>query len=300
MKECANTDDSSEVGQGFRHILWTAGKRALNGGIPGLIAMVFQVILLMWLRTTVNYQYKNGGTLYEAMTMLYAAGGIARFYMGIEWALIVGPLSRFGDTAANEGGLTLFAGLPITVATALVSCLAASWRIVIHPIQNIKTVLQTDGVAGWTILANKIDSTGYISLWDGALGNSAATWMGHFPSFTVWNYLDRVIPKQDLTFIQTLCRNAGIGFCSSFVADCVSNSMRVITIAKSTSVTDISYSEAAFGVIEVDGLWGLLGRGLGAKILCNGISAMLFSVLWKYLQDRMGKSESPPNKKKQA
>lgn len=165
MKECDNTDDSSEVDQGCRHILWTAGrrfarvphstdfvgcagKRALNGGIPGLIAMVFQVILLIWLRTTVNYQYKNGGTLYEAMTVLYAAGGIARFYMGIEWALIVGPLSRFGDTAANEGGLALFAGLPITVATALASCLAASWRIVIHPIQNIKTVLQTDGVTG--------------------------------------------------------------------------------------------------------------------------------------------------------
>merc|ERR1712070_92984 len=100
-----NQSGSTEARKGLQQILWTAGKRALSGGIPGLIAMFFQVFLLMWLRTTVNYQYKNGGTLYEAMSALYAAGGVARFYMGIEWALIIGPLSRFGDTAANEGGL---------------------------------------------------------------------------------------------------------------------------------------------------------------------------------------------------
>ena len=35
-----------------------AAKRALGGGIPGAVAMVLQVLLLMWLRTTMNYQYR--------------------------------------------------------------------------------------------------------------------------------------------------------------------------------------------------------------------------------------------------
>ena len=36
----------------------------------------------MWLRTTMNYQYANGGTLGEAIGKLYKEGGIGRFYRG--------------------------------------------------------------------------------------------------------------------------------------------------------------------------------------------------------------------------
>lgn len=35
-----------------------AGKRALGGGLPGAAAMGVQVLSLMWLRTTVNYQVR--------------------------------------------------------------------------------------------------------------------------------------------------------------------------------------------------------------------------------------------------
>ena len=41
---------------GYRSILTKAGKRALGGGIPGFLAMIVQVVALMWLRTLVNYQ----------------------------------------------------------------------------------------------------------------------------------------------------------------------------------------------------------------------------------------------------
>ena len=34
-------------------------------------------------------------------------------------------------------------------------------------------------------------------------------------------------------------------------------------------------------------MWGLFGRGLGTKILSNGISAMLFSVLWRYFEQKL-------------
>lgn len=42
-----------------------------------------------------------------------------------------------------------------------------------------------------------------------------------------------------------------------------------------------------FSVIQSDGVWGLFGRGLGTKILSNGISAMLFSVLWRYFEQKL-------------
>jgi len=50
-------------------------------------------------------------------------------------------------------------------------------------------------------------------------------------------------------------------------------------------------------VIQSDGIWGLLGRGLGTKIVSNGISAMLFSVLWRYFEQKLrDRSSSKKNK----
>ena len=41
-----------------------------------------------------------------------------------------------------------------------------------------------------------------------------------------------------------LVRRAGIGFCSSFASDCVSNGMRVVKTYKQTSLVPLSYAEA--------------------------------------------------------
>ncbi len=42
------------IGEVFQY----AGKQALRGGLPGAAAMVAQVGSLMWMRTTMNYQYR--------------------------------------------------------------------------------------------------------------------------------------------------------------------------------------------------------------------------------------------------
>merc|ERR1712216_392726 len=43
-------------------ILEKASARAFRGGLAGMGAMVIQVFSFMWLRTTMNYQYRYGGT----------------------------------------------------------------------------------------------------------------------------------------------------------------------------------------------------------------------------------------------
>ena len=47
-----------------------------------------------------NYQYRHGTSTSAAMRHLFKEGGITRFYRGLPFALIQGPMSRFGDTAA--------------------------------------------------------------------------------------------------------------------------------------------------------------------------------------------------------
>ena len=95
----------------------------------------------------------------------------------------------------------------------------------------------------------------------------------------------------EYTGVRKLARNAGIGFCSSFVSDCFSNGMRVVTVTKQSSKVQVGYAEVARSIIKTDGVWGLVGRGLGTKILSNGISAMLFSVMWRRFTEILAERE---------
>ena len=99
---------SAKEGPDFGAILSKAASRALPSGAAGGAAMGLNIMCLMWMRTTVNYQYRYGTGTLTAIKTLYEDGGrglkgITRFYRGLVPALFQGPLSRFGDTAANTG-----------------------------------------------------------------------------------------------------------------------------------------------------------------------------------------------------
>ena len=65
------------------------------------------------------------------------------------------------------------------------------------------------------------------------------------------------------------------------MSDVVSNVIRVLKTTVQTAEVSISYTEAAKQVIEKEGVIGLFTRGLGTRLLTNGIQASLFSVVWK-------------------
>ena len=102
-----------------------AGKRALGGGRQGATAGVVQVVSMMWLRTTMNYQYRYGTGTKEAMSTLWKQGGIGRFYQGLPYAIMQAPLSRFGDTAANTGVLALLEALAPDMAIGMKTAFAS-------------------------------------------------------------------------------------------------------------------------------------------------------------------------------
>ena len=247
----------------------------------------------MWLRTTMNYQYRYGHTLSEALALLYADGGIPRFYQGLLPALIQGPLSRFCDTAANVGVLSVLdsfastAALPIAVKTIVASASAALSRVLLMPVDTLKTTLQVEGSrAGMNLLAQKIRNGGPMVLFDGALASLAAIFVGHYPWFVTFNTLDTLLPGAGGTSAAgTALRNGLMGCLSTIVADCCANSMRVVKTAKQTHpVAGVSYQEVVMQILAQDGLHGLLFRGLKTRLLVNILQGTLFSVLWRMLQ----------------
>ena len=264
--------------------------KAFKGGISGAIAMVCQVGSLMWLRTTMNYQYRYGYSTKIAIKKLYKEGGVRRFYRGIGPALFQGPLSRFGDTAANVGMLTLLndhektKNLPILFKSVCASGAAALWRINIMPIDTLKTSLQVNGSDGISKLRTKFKINGIRVFYHGALGAFGATYVGHFPWFFTYNYLDEKLNTYD-SKMKTFCRNAFIGFCSSVVSDTCSNSIRVLKTTRQTYEIPISYLDAAKEIVKKDGIGSLFGRGLKTRIIANGFQGMMFTVLWKYMME---------------
>ena len=276
--------DESE--KDFKSILNNSAKKALGGGVAGASAMGCQVLSLMWLRTTMNYQYRYGTSTKTAIQSLYKDGGIKRFYRGVSPALLQGPLSRFGDTAANTGVLELLNSyektkdLPLSAKTLCASFMAALWRVNLMPIDTLKTTLQVNGKEGLSMLAKKTRNNGAGVFYHGTVATFSATYVGHFPWFYTYNYLDNSIPKQD-TMIKNLTRNAVIGFTSSVISDSISNSIRVLKTTRQTYDRPISYLEAGKEIIKNDGIKGLLGRGLKTRIIANGLQGMMFTVLWK-------------------
>jgi len=241
----------------------------------------------MWMRTTMNYQYAEGGTFKNTLKLLHNQGGVLRFYKGYSAAILQGPISRFGDTAANAGimELTKDSNLPIAVRTGLASLSAGVFRILIMPIDAFKTTLQVRGNNGIEIIKGKIKTNGVRTLWNGSLASASATMIGHYPWFMTYNYLNTYLDKKD-TFWGNLSRQAGIGFSASVISDTCSNSLRVIKTSRQTYKTDISYTKVVNNIIRHDGVKGLFFRGLDTRILANGINGMMFSVLWKFFMDK--------------
>ena len=285
-----------------KRILQDARDKAFRGGMAGAAAMTVQVTSLMWIRTCMNYQYRYGTGVMDAFRAIYAQGtrkpvlgsqalgGVRRFYRGFIPALVQGPVSRFGDTASNAGMLALLESapatrdLPVTAKTLAASVSASCFRILLMPIDALKTSLQVDG--GLHALKGRIRSSGPSAVFHGSIGAAGATFVGHYPWFATYNYLSVKIPVPDDS-LHKLSRNALIGFCASLVSDTTSNSIRVLKTFRQTSSTKISYVDAAKSIVASDGITGLLGRGLKVRLVANGLQGMLFSVLWKHFETMM-------------
>lgn len=262
-------------------------KNSINVGISGSMAMITQVSTLMWLRTIMNYQYVNGTTFKTSFKKLYSEGGILRLYRGYPLALAIGPISRFGDTACNSAILqiTKDTNLPISIKTGLASVSAGLWRIVILPLDAVKVNYQVNGTLN--TLRTKIKKNGLKTLYNGGVAQSSATMIGHYPWFVTYNYLNTYFPcNPNDTKLNSLGRAGSIGLASSIVSDSVSNSVRVLKIYKQTEKNNLKYSQIVNHLYKKEGIFWIF-RGLKTKIFTNGLNSIMFSISWKYFQDKI-------------
>lgn len=268
--------------------LQTALTKALRSATAGFVAGAMQVLAFMWLRTAMNYQCKFGGSLMVVLRILYKEGGVVRLYQGLlPWAIVQAPLSRFGSVFANDVAISLCAfvlpSLSFGIATFIGACLGALWRIAITPIDTCKTIAQTDGASGRSMLWRKVHRGGIGVLWAGWEGNFMASLIGNYPWFMTLNLLESILPMpRDKLWL--LIRHAVVGAVCSSVSDIASNAVRVLKTIKQTHTNErLGYMGAAREVIAQEGASGLLCRGLETRVYTNVLQGTFFTVIWRYL-----------------
>merc|ERR1712129_132810 len=95
-------------------------------------------------------------------------------------------------------------------------------------------------------LGAKIKNEGPMVLYQGALANALASFVGSYPWYFVFNALQESIPMAPAGVVwMKLCRHALCGFGATCVSDCVSNVIRVLKTTVQTAEVSISYTEAA-------------------------------------------------------
>ena len=84
--------------------------------------------------------------------------------------------------------------VPLAAQTGLASLASASWRVIIMPVDTLKTTLQAEGQQAVPLLAGKVRASGVKVLWHGAGAAYSATVVGHFPWFFTFNLLQARLP----------------------------------------------------------------------------------------------------------
>ena len=128
----------------------------LKDGMIGGTVTIVDIVSFMWLRTTINHQYRYGNNFSKTFTMLYNEGGISRFYRGSPIAIFQVALIRFGDTACNSAAVKYAKKEYIFTQTALASSMAACWRMFLMPVDTVKIMLQIERKNGKNVRKNQI------------------------------------------------------------------------------------------------------------------------------------------------
>lgn len=265
----------------------SAASAALAGGAAAAAAQLLTVPLFMWLHTVTCYQHKHGGTLVQVARMLYAEGGIQRFYRGLLPTLLHTPLCRFGGIAATDGAFEALSHLKLPAAmTAMVaSAGAAASRAVLMPLSALSTVQQVGGLEGKKQLLENMRKRPS-SLWSGTSSTITATWLGHWVWCTADKQLRTIIPNFNVAYGKHF-RNVLIGFLSSLFSDALTNPFRVLSTMRQTAYEPLSYVACARLLFEKGGVAAFVGRGLMSRILMNGMQGALLTLGWKAIAEKI-------------
>ncbi|CAN8069443.1 unnamed protein product [Agarophyton chilense] len=250
----------------------------------------------MWLSTTAAFQYRSGVSLRQALRLLYAQGGVKRFYSGLAPTVMHVTLCRFGDTTANNFALTLAPTDSLPLNTLCASFAAAAWRATLLPLETVRSNMQVRGPDGLSAVVDRFRNAGFAGLYRGSAASFSAGLVGHFPFFFTVNIVSQAVPlTEDASILAKIGRNGGMGFLAAMSADIFTNGFKVVATNKQTCDKGLSYYEVARKIVKRDGIFSIVTRGLKTRMIANGLQGATFVLLWKEIESRLVRTRFNPS-----
>ena len=257
----------------------------IKSSFAGSTAGIIQLTSLFWLKTLTKHQYRHGTSLPVSFSQLYKEKDLLRFYRGFTPNLLKVSLGKFGDTAlytyfhqpdfkylSNEWRSTYIA-------------LASSFiKFNLMPLDTYTNMYQVRGKEGSIVMKQKIKRDGIRVLYHGSTAFFLSNFLGNASWFYTLDYLNSKLYKSYHKKDDTK-KNIIIGFGCSTVSDLITNPIRILKTYKQSNKENISYLQALKEIKESKGWRNFYFRGLGTKLILNGLNSSLFLVLWKKLEN---------------
>jgi hypothetical protein len=140
-------------------------------------------------------------------------------------------------------------------------------------------------------------------LYAGATAAALASALGHYPWFATFNFLSRWLAAVDPASgpWAQLVRSAQVGLAASVVSDLFTNWLRVVKTFKQVSsslpssgkpsfnefrpTATAGYAEILARLVREEGVLRFACRGMGTRVVANGLQSAVFAVCWRHFQD---------------
>jgi hypothetical protein len=256
----------------------------LKSSFAGSSAGIIQLTSLFWLKTITKHQYRHGTSLYKSTFQLYQEKDILRFYRGFTPNLIKTSFGKFGDAALyTYFHQPQFDYLSNEKRSSYIALASSFIKINLMPFDNYTNMSQVRGREGLSIMKQKLHRDGLHVLYNGSTAYFLSNFLGNASWFYTLDFLNSKFylngeKKDDIK------KNLIIGFGCSTVSDVITNPIRILKTYKQSNTVNISYSEALREIMKSKGLGNFYFRGLGTKLILNGLNSSMFLVLWKKLE----------------
>ena len=257
----------------------------IKSSLAGSTAGIIQLTSLFWLKTLTKHQYRHGTSLPVSFLQLYKEKDILRFYRGFTPNLLKVSLGKFGDAALyTYFHQSDFNYLSNEWRTTYIAFTSSFIKFNLMPLDTYTNMYQVRGKEGVNVMKQKIKKNGMKVLYNGSTAYFLSNFIGNASWFYTLDFLNskfyKCYHKKDDTK-----KNMIIGFGCSTISDLLTNPIRILKTYKQSNKENITYLQALKEIKESKGLVNFYFRGLGTKLILNGLNSGLFLVLWKKFEN---------------
>ena len=263
-------------------MLFIHDEKIFNNLKSGFLSGAINSIIFYPPKTIIKYQYVNGTPILNTFNILSKSKDYFRLFRGIIPNCFKYSLGRMGEAGIYTYYNDINNNTINIIDNSKLSGIIALWKINLMPLDTISNIYQINGTKGFNILKTKIKNYGFNTLYYGSYPHLLILYTHSFIWYGIFNKLENILVNNNLNSNLNYCV---LGFTSSAVTDFIINPIKIVKVYKQTNNSKITYQQCLKELMK-NNKYNFIYRGLGLKIIINGINSSLYVFLWKNIEKK--------------